>query len=284
MEAHVAREDRSRGFSKYPPPGVDAREPNIARVYDACLGGKDNFAADRQVVESVLRISPDAPAIARANRSFLRRVVRYLTGEAGMTQLLDIGSGLPAAGNVHEVAHELNPEVRTVYVDNDPVVHIHGQALLADRLTTEVVTADVRRPAEIVGHPEIRGFLNFSEPIGLLLIAVMHHVGDKDEPDAIMAALRGALPRGSYLAISSFALPGPEYPEEQGVAREVERIFRDQLGTGYWRPADAIRGWFGDWTMVEPGLVPLSQWRPDAVRDAPSPLTHGLIGGVARKD
>ena len=280
----MAREDRSRGFSKYPPPGVDAREPNIARVYDAFLGGKDNFAADRQVVESVRRISPDAPAVARANRSFLRRVVRYLTGEAGMTQLLDIGSGLPTPGNVHEVAHELNPGVRTVYVDNDPVVHMHGQALLADRLTTEVVTADVRRPAEIVGHPEIRGFLDFSEPIGLLLVAVMHHVDDEDEPDAIMAALRGALPHGSYLAISSFARPGPEHPEEQGVTREVERIFHDQLGTGYWRPADVIRGWFGDWTMVEPGLVPLSQWRPDAVRDVPSPLTHGLIGGVARKD
>src|ERR1700742_5226898 len=171
MEAYVAGEDRSRPFSKYPPPGVDARLPNIARVYDAFLGGKDNFAADRQVVESVLRVSEDAPAVARANRAFLRRVVRYLTGEAGMTQLLDIGSGLPTAGNVHEVAHELNPEVRTVYVDNDPVVHIHGQALLADRLTTEVVTADVRRPAEIVGHPEIRGFLDFSEPVGLLLMA-----------------------------------------------------------------------------------------------------------------
>ena len=258
--------------------------PNIARVYDAFLGGKDNFAADRQVVESVLRVSEDAPAIARANRAFLRRVVRYLTGEAGMTQLLDIGSGLPTAGNVHEVAHELNPEVRTVYVDNDPVVHIHGEALLADRQTTEVVTADVRWPAEIIGHPEIQGFLDFSEPVGLLLIAVMHHVDDKDEPDAIMAALRGALPRGSYLAISSFAEPGPQYPEEQGVAREVERILHDQLGTGYWRPADVVRGWFGDWTMIEPGLVPLSQWRPDPAGDAPSSLTHGLIGGVARKD
>ena len=280
----MAREDRSRGFGKYPPPGVDAREPNIARVYDAFLGGKDNFAVDRQVVESVLRIAPDALAIARANRSFLRRVVRYLTDEAGITQLLDIGSGLPAAGNVHEIAHELNPEVRTMYVDNDPVVHVHGQALLADRRTTEVVTADVRRPAEIVGHPEIRSFLDFSEPVGLLLVAVLHHVDDKDEPDAIMAALRGALPRGSFLAISSFALPGPEYPEEQDMVREVERIMRDRLGTGYWRPADVVRGWFGDWTMVEPGLVPLSQWRPDPAVDEPSPLTHGLIGGVARKD
>src|ERR1700743_2487351 len=112
MEAYVAREDRSRGFSKYPPPGVDAREPNIARVYDALLGGKDNFAADRQVVESVRRISPDAPAVARANRSFLRRVVRYLTGEAGMTQLLDIGSGLPPPGQRDEGAPRGHPEVR----------------------------------------------------------------------------------------------------------------------------------------------------------------------------
>src|ERR1700759_3945214 len=267
MEAYVAREDRSRGFSKYPPPGVDAREPNIARVYDAFLGGQDN----------------DAPPVARANRSFLRRVVRYLTGEAGMTQLLDIGSGLPTAGNVHEGAHELHPQVRPGDVGNHPGGHVPGEARLAARQTTEVVTADVRWPAEIIGHPEIRGFLDFSEPMGLLLIAVLHHVGDRNEPDAIMAALRGALPHGSYLAISSFAQPGPEYPEEQGVAREVERILHDQLGTGDWRPADAGRGWFGDWTMIEPGLVPLSQWRPDPAGDAPSPLTHGLIGGVARK-
>jgi hypothetical protein len=262
--------------------------PNIARVYDAFLGGKDNFAADRQVVESVLRVSPDAPAIAQANRSFLRRVVRYLTGEAGITQLLDIGSGLPTAGNVHEVAHEINPAVRTVYVDNDPVVHIHGQALLADQRTTEVVTADVRRPAEIVGHADIRDFLDLGQPVGLLLLAVMHHVDDKDDPAAIMAAFRDTLPRGSYLAISSFATPGPENPQEQGVTRELERILHDQLGTGYWRPADVVRSWFGDWTLVEPGLVPLSQWRPDDSEDdsenVPSPLTQGFIGGVARKD
>src|ERR1700759_5263574 len=197
MEAQVAGEDPFRPFSKYPPPGVDARSPNIARVYNAFLGGKDNFAADRQVVDSVVRGGPAAPVIPRGNRAFLRRAVRYLVGEAGITQLLDIGSGLPTAGNVHEIAHELDPSVRTVYVDNDPVVHIHGEALLADRLTTEVVTADVRWPAEIIGHPEIRDFLALSQPVGLLLIAVMHHVDDKNEPDAIMAALRGGLPRGS---------------------------------------------------------------------------------------
>ncbi|HEY0717549.1 MAG TPA: SAM-dependent methyltransferase [Streptosporangiaceae bacterium] len=282
--ASVAGKDPSRPYGKYPPPGVDAKMANVARVYDAFLGGKDNFAADRQVVESVLRISPEAPAIARANRAFLRRVVRYLTGDAGVTQLLDIGSGLPTAGNVHEVAHEINPAVRTVYVDNDPVVHSHGQALLADRKTTEVVIADVRQPAEIVGHRGIRDFLDLSQPVGLLLIAVMHHVDDRDGPAAIMGALRDMLPAGSYLAISSFAAPGPENPEEQSVVQEMERILHDLLGTGYWRPANEVRGWFGDWTLVEPGLVPLSQWHPDEAGGVPSPLTHGLIGGVARKD
>ena len=279
----MAREDRSRPFSRYPPAGVDARTPNIARVYNALLGGKDNFAADRQVVEAMLRVAPDAPAIARANRAFLRRAVRYLVGEAGMTQLLDIGSGLPAAGNVHEVAHEINPDVRTVYVDNDPVVHVHGQALLADRRTTEVVTADIRRPQEILEHADIRDFLDFREPVGLLLIAIMHHVDDEDDPAAITAALRDALPRGSYLAVSSFARPGPEYPGEQDLALEIERILHDQLGTGHWRDADSVRDWFGDWTLVKPGLVPLPQWHPDDIAE-PSPLTHGLIGGVARKD
>src|ERR1700727_260760 len=283
MEAHVAGEDPFRSLNRYPPPGVDARAPNIARVYNAFLGGKDNFAADRQVVDSVLQVTPDAPAIARANRDFLRRAVRHLVGEAKLTQLLDIGSRLPAAGNVHEIAHEINPSVHTVYVDNDPVVHVHGQALLADAVTTEVVTADLRRPMEIVGHPEVRKCLAVSQPVGLLLTAVMHHVDDKDDPDAIMARLRDALPRGSYLVISSFARPGPEHPAEEELVEEIERIMHDQLGSGHWREADTVRSWFGDWTLVEPGLAPLALWRPDE-SDGPPLITHGLIGGVARKD
>src|ERR1700727_24985 len=228
MEAHVAGEDPFRSLNRYPPPGVDARAPNIARVYNAFLGGKDNFAADRQVVDSVLQVTPDAPAIARANRDFLRRAVRHLVGEAKLTQLLDIGSGLPTAGNVHEIAHEINPSVHTVYVDNDPVVHVHGQALLADAVTTEVVTADLRRPAELLEHPEIRSFLDFRQPVGLLLTAVLHHVDDKEDPAGIVAALRDTLAPGSYLVLSSFAWPGPEYPGEAGLIEEIERILHDQ--------------------------------------------------------
>jgi len=279
----VAGEDPFRPFSKYPPPGVDARSPNIARVYNAFLGGKDNFAADRQVVDSVVRVAPEAPVIARGNRAFLRRAVRYLVGEAGITQLLDIGSGLPTAGNVHEIAHELDPSVHTMYVDNDPVVHVHGQALLADAVTTEVVTADLRRPAELLEHPEIRDFLDFRQPVGLLLTAVLHHVGDKEDPAGIVASLRDALVPGSYLVLSSFAWPGPEYPGEAELIEEIERILHDQLGTGYWREADVVREWFGDWTLIEPGLVPLAEWRPDETGEPPL-VAHGMIGGVARKD
>jgi hypothetical protein len=283
MEACVAGEDPFRPYNKYPPPGVDARSANIARVYNAFLGGKDNFAADRQVVESVVRVVPEAPVIARANRAFLRRAVRYLVGEAGITQLLDIGSGLPAAGNVHEIAHELNPAVRTMYVDNDPVVHVHGQALLADAVTTEVVTADLRRPAELIELPEVQGFLDLGQPMGLLLTAVLHHVNDKEDPAGIMTALREAMAPGSYLVLSSFAWPGPEHPGEAQLVEEVERILRDQLGTGYWREPDVVQEWFGDWTLVEPGLVPLAEWRPDGTGEPPL-VVHGMIGGVARKD
>ena len=283
MEFYVAGEVPFRSFNRYPPPGVDARTPNIARVYNAFLGGKDNFAADRQVVDSVLRVSPDAAAIAQANRAFLRRAVRYLVGAAGLTQLLDIGSGLPAAANVHEIAHEVNPSVRTMYVDNDPVVHVHGQALLADAVTTEVVTADVRRPAEVLEHPDIQRFLDFQQPVGLLLTAVMHHVDDKADPNTIVATLRDALVQGSYLVISSFARPGPEYPGEEDEIAEIEHILHDQLGTGYWREADVVRDWFGDWTLIEPGLVPLAHWRPEEAVP-PQLAAHGMIGGVARKD
>ena len=279
----MAGEDPFRPFSKYPPPGVDARSPNIARVYNAFLGGKDNFAADRQVVDSVVRVAPEAPVIARGNRAFLRRAVRYLVGEAGITQLLDIGSGLPTAGNVHEIAHELDPSVHTMYVDNDPVVHVHGQALLADAVTTEVVTADLRRPAELIELPEIQTFLDLGQPMGLLLTAVLHHVNDKEDPAGIMTALREAMAPGSYLVLSSFAWPGPEHPGEAQLVEEVERILRDQLGTGYWREPDVVQEWFGDWTLVEPGLVPLAEWRPDGTGEPPL-VVHGMIGGVARKD
>jgi hypothetical protein len=253
-------------------------------VYDAFLGGKDNFAADRQVVEAALRVAPDAPAGGQANRAFLRRVVRYLVRDAGIAQILDIGSGLPTQGNVHEVAREINPSVRTIYVDNDPVVCLHGQALLADARTTEVVTADVRRPSEILGHPVVRQFIDFRQPVGLLMLAILHHITDSEDPAGIMAILRDAMPPGSYLAISSFRMPGPELAESRARTIEMEQLFNEQLGTGRWRSDAAILAWFGDWELIPPGLVPLWDWRPDKETDLPEDAIYqGFVGGVARK-
>ena len=266
------------------PPGLDVTKPNIARVYDAFLGGKDNFAVDRAVVEMTLQIVPDAALGAKANRAFLRRVVRYLAREAGITQFLDIGSGLPSGGNVHEIAHEVSPAARVVYVDNDPVVLLHAQALLADAQTARVITADVRRPAEILEHPEVRGFIDFSRPVGLLMFAILHHLSDEEGPAGIAATFRDALAPDSHLAISSFRMPGPGHPEDAAKTLAVQTLFNEKLGTGLWREHQEILGWFGDWEMVAPGLVPLPEWHPDVAGQIKRNSTYyGFVGGVARK-
>jgi hypothetical protein len=264
--------------------GIDVTRPNIARVYDAFLGGKDNFAADRAVVEFTLQIAPDAAAGARANRALLRRVVRYLAGEAGIAQFVDIGSGLPSQGNVHEIAHEVSPAARVVYTDNDPVVVAHGQALLADAASVRAVTADVRRPAEILGNPRVREFIDFSRPVALLMFAILHHITGPEDPAGIAEQFRDAVVPGSYLAISSFRMPGPQHPQDAEKTRAVQKLFNEKLGTGLWREDAEILAWFGDWELLKPGLVPLPEWRPDITGQVRRNSTyHGFVGGVARK-
>ena len=266
------------------PPGLDVTKPNIARVYDAFLGGKDNFAADRAIVDLALKVTPDAPVGARANRAFLRRVVRYLVADAGLRQLVDIGSGLPTQGNVHEVAEAVGPEVRVVYVDNDPVVRAHAQALMASSPKTVFVTADIRDPDKILDDPTVREFTDSGQPVGLLLLAILHHVNDDEDPGGIVARLRDALPSGSHLAISSFRMPGPEHPEDAAKTAAMEKMFNERLGTGRWRSHQEILAWFGDWELLQPGLVPLPEWRPDEPVRAERDATHyGFVGGVARK-
>ncbi len=272
------------------PPGVDTSRPSIARVYDFMLGGKDNFAVDRQVGEMALKITPDAPASGRASRAFLRRVVRYLVAEVGIRQLLDIGSGLPTQGNVHEVAHEIDPQTRVVYVDNDPMVLAHGRALLADERTTTVLQADIRQPEAILTAPEVAEFIDFERPVGLLLLAILHHLGDDEDPAGTAARLRAALAPGSYVAITHFYDPGERHREASAQAHAAEDTFNRTLGTGRWRTHDEILECFGDLELVEPGLVPLPQWRPDPAQDtedsrayARSLSYHTLAGGVARK-
>ena len=266
-------------------PDLDIRKPNVARVYDVMLGGKDNFAADREFVAELLRLAPKAPLGARSNREFLRRVVRYLASEAGITQFLDLGSGLPTQGNVSEVAHQFAPAAHVVHVDNDPVVYTHSKALLADAVTTEFVLGDVRKPAAILADRVVRSFIDFDRPVGLLMFAVLHHIEDDDHPERIAAEFREAMPRGSYLAISSLRLPGPELPDLRALTVVGEKLHAGNLGSGRWREDAEILSWFGDWTLIEPGLVPLSDWRPSGAGDTRDPeLYNSFSGGVARKD
>ena len=265
-------------------PDFDVSKPNVARVYDAMLGGKDNFAADRGFVAEVLRFAPMAPLGAISNRQFLRRVVEYLVVDAGVTQFIDLGSGLPTQGNVSEVAHQFNPRARVVHVDNDPIVLTHSKALLADARTTDFVLGDVRRPREILTDPVVESMIDFDQPVGLLLFALLHHVEDGDRPERIMADFLAAMPSGSYVAISSLRLPGPELPEQRAVTIEGEKVMTGPMGSMRWREDSEIASWFGDWELVSPGLVPLGDWRPPAAGHVPYPeIQHSFSGGVARK-
>ena len=266
------------------PRGIDTTKPSVARVYDFMVGGKDHFAIDRMAAERALAIMPDAREAGRACRAFLRRVVRYLAADAGIRQFLDIGSGLPTDTNVHQVAQTVHPGARVVYVDNDPMVLVHGRALLASNDTTAVIEADIREPRQILDHEVVRDQLDFTRPIGLLMLSILHHLHDDEGPGAIAATLRDALPSGSYLAIIHFWDPADEHPDVSAKTRDAERVFNENLGTGRWRTRKEIMAYLGDFELVEPGLVPLAEWRP--VPDETSTQTNSyytMIGGVARK-
>ena len=215
---------------------IDITKPNVARVYDYFVGGKDNFAADREFARRAMELAPKAPLSAQNNRAFLRRVVRYLVGEAGITQLIDIGSGLPTAGNVSEVAHEINPDVHVVYVDNDPVVYTHSKALLSDPVRADIINADIRDPAGILADPTVARLIDFDRPVGLLLLAVLHHVQDEDDPDCDRgpAPRRRCQPAATSRSRAS-GCPGHDLPELRATTIEGEKLLADGLGSGRWR-------------------------------------------------
>ncbi|GAA0442824.1 SAM-dependent methyltransferase [Acrocarpospora corrugata] len=264
--------------------GIDPTKPSVSRVYDFLLGGKDNFAIDRQIAQMVLKIAPDAPDAAFANRGFLQRVIRYLTEEEGVRQFLDIGSGLPTQGNVHEVAQAVDPAARVVYVDHDPIVLAHGRALLATNDTTTVIEADIRDPRSILDHPDTRRLIDFTQPVGLLLFSILHHLNDDEDPVGLSAQLCDALPAGSWVAISHFQNPGEEHPEAAAHAANAEILFNENLGTGRWRSKEEILAFFGDLEVVEPGLVPLAEWRAEPDAYVFSGITYyTYVGGLARK-
>jgi hypothetical protein len=252
----------------------------MARVYNYLLGGKDNYAADREVGDRIVATLPEVQDGMRAQRAVLGRVVRYLVGKAGVRQLLDVGSGLPTADNVHEIAQRINPAARVVYLDNDPVVLSHAQALLADDMSTFVVRGDLLDPASIVQNPAVRAHLDWTAPIGLLLCGIVHYVMDSEDPAALVAALVDALPAGSYVFIHHLLDTGDQS------AAELQAQMLKGLGRAQFRSLTQVRRLFGDLELVEPGLVPVPEWRPDPgtpIRADYGDILQMACAGVARK-
>jgi hypothetical protein len=264
-----------------PAPEIDVTRPHPARIYDYMLGGKNHFAADRAVADQVLATLPMRTS-AREIRAFLGRAVRYLAREAGIRQFLDIGSGLPATGNVHEVAQAVAPQSRVVYVDNDPLVLVHARALLASspQGRTGYIQADLRDPAAILDNPVTTDTLNFSRPVALVLSAVLHFLSDADDPAGILATLLGALPPGSYL-VASHSTTEHLPPDE---AEAALRAYRAPGITLQLRDSgDFARLAFKGLDLVPPGVVVVSDWRPTANGPRPSPAEVNAYGGVGRK-
>jgi SAM-dependent methyltransferase len=258
--------------------GIDTSKPNVARIYDYLLGGKDNFAADREAAQHLIAAIPDVAAIARDNRSFLGRVVRYLAGPAGIRQFLDLGSGLPTQANVHELARGVAPGVRVAYVDNDPVVASHGQALLASRDRVAMALADLRDPASVRQHPDVAGLLDWRRPIAVLCTSTLHFVPDGDGPHKIIAEYRDHVAPGSYLVITHGTMeddPAGERDKAAGVYRQASSQLHVRS------PAD-VRRFFDGFELVEPGLVWITEWRPEP-GTAPTGRARSMRGAVGRK-
>ncbi|MFI5715949.1 SAM-dependent methyltransferase [Nocardia sp. NPDC051750] len=257
----------------------DDGAPTAARVYDVMLNGKDNYQIDRQVAEASLAVMPELKEIALHNRAMLHRVVRYLAAEQGITQFLDLGSGLPSARNTHEVAQEVNPDAKVVYVDIDPIVLAYGRALLENNANTRVVTADIRKPDEVLALPEVRELIDFDKPVCVMLVGILHHLLDEEDPNGIVATLRDAVPAGSYFFITNFTRLS-DTPESD----QLEEVLLSQLGTGRVRTPAELAEYFDGLEILPPGIVPLPLWRPEEiVIDATTVGVRFMTGGVALK-
>ena len=264
------------------PPEIDTSKPHPARIYDYFLGGKDNFAADRETAMRSLEAWPGIRTGARANRAFLGRAVRYLAAEAGISQFLDIGSGLPSVGNVHEVAQAVNPAAHVVYVDNDPIVLTHSRALLVSTPEGKCtyIHADLRNPEYILGHASVRETLDFGRPMGLILGAVLPFLPDDEEPARIVKTLVDALPSGSYVAATHGSA---EYRPQDG-SSELTSVYKQGGIRAQFRSSDEFADLlFTGLTLVPPGVVPLSEWRPQPGELLPPRAEIGANAGVARK-
>jgi O-methyltransferase involved in polyketide biosynthesis len=261
------------------PQGVDITKPSIARVYDYLLGGKDSFSSDRVVGDKIKTALPEVHLGVRAQRMVLGRAIRYLVGEAGIRQLVDVGSGLPTAGNVHEVAQDVAPETRVVYVDNDPIVLAHARALLAGSVGVSVVDSDLLEPEALLEAPALRAAIDFDRPIGLLLCGIVHYVSDEEDPAGVIARLVAPLPSGSHVFLHHLVEAGT--PGEKA----AEAAMRQGMGRGYFRTHEQVRGLLAGLDLVEPGLVRVPDWRPDGSEDSADdhPVLRLAVAAVGRK-
>jgi SAM-dependent methyltransferase len=275
--------DWMRGIPDEPLPAIDLRIdlPHPARVYDFLLGGKDNFAADRAVAEASIKANPEVRASAVENRGFLARAIRYLAEEAGIRQFLDIGAGLPTSPNVHEVAQAIAPESRVIYVDHDPIVLTHGRALLTSKPEgkTAYLDADLRDLDAILSSQAVREILDLSQPVGLLLLAVMHFIPDSDEPYVLARRLVDWLPPGSYLVLSHLT---PDFDPQTWAT--IPAVLAKGGVLMHVRSRTEVEPFFDGLELIEPGIQVVSRWRPDAgPADLPDDAAVSVYGGVARK-
>jgi hypothetical protein len=256
--------------------------PAAARMYDYYLGGSHNFAADRALAEEYMRVLPDMPHIARANRAYLHRTVTFLA-ELGIDQFLDLGSGIPTGGNVHDIALEINPGAHIVYVDADPVAIAHSNALLADVPNAIAVHADLRDPEAILQDPAVAGHLDLTRPVAVLMVAVLHFVAPSDGPAAIVATYREAMAPESYLVVSHAT--NDYHPD---AARQAEDVYTQASHTMNFRSRPQILDLFEGFELLPPGLVDVIRWRPDPQATTADPLgddvtRYNLLAAVARR-
>ncbi|GAA1019033.1 SAM-dependent methyltransferase [Acrocarpospora pleiomorpha] len=255
------------------PTGIDPNIPSVARMYDFFLGGKDNFASDRAAAEKIIELTPNVREGVQANRRFLSRAVNFLT-ETGIRQFLDIGAGLPTQENVHQVALRAAPDSRVVYIDNDPIVLTHGRALLADNQQTIVLDGDLREPLAILKDPRVNAHLDFTRPVGVLLLAVLHFIPEDDLAETIVQALRDHLAPGSAIVLSHLSYGDLD---DSQLAEGTAVYTRTTAGAVRPRSHAQILRFFDGFTLVEPGLVSTDDWRPDPASPR-LPLLPGADG------
>ncbi|MGX1240246.1 SAM-dependent methyltransferase [Streptomyces pseudovenezuelae] len=265
------------------PRSIDISVPSVARIYDFYLGGSHNFEADRAAARKAMEHVPGLPKIMQANRAFMRRAVRFAVDQ-GITQFLDIGSGIPTFGNVHEVAQSASPGARVVYVDHDPVAVAHSRAVIADNPDADVVAADLRKPQEILESAEVRRLIDPNRPVAVLLVAILHFVEDTDDPQGAVAELRDAFAPGSLLVLTHAAYEGIPLSQEQ--VQGAMDVYEDIRNPLIMRSHHEIARFFEGYDMVEPGLVPMPRWRPESERhwnpDDEDPWAFSQFGGVGR--